>query len=223
MIFSITFVAAILIGNILASKQITFFKWSTPAGILVFPMSYIMSDVVAEVYGYKAMRKIIWIGFVFTAIQAGLLVLAAVWQAPVWYTHSAAFNLVAIQAPRILLGQVLAYLVGEWANAVVISKMKVDNFQKNGSKAKFKWRAFSSTVVGEALDSLIFIPIAFLGVNPLNTILSTIVIQALIKITYETIMLPLTAFIVDKVKKYEEIDHVDTNVKYSLIGQTEEN
>ena len=217
MIFGITFVAAILMGNVLAAKQLAIGTFSAPAGVLVFPLSYIMSDVVAEVYGYKAMRRIIWIGFAFTALQAILLTIAAHWAAPVWYQNSAAFSVVVGNAPRILLGQVLAYLVGEWANAVVISKMKSRNFEKNGTKNKFAWRAIASTIVGEGLDSLIFIPIAFVGVNPLSTIMTTVVVQASIKVAYEVIMLPVTSRIVAKVKKHEEIDQVDTNISYSLI------
>ena len=217
MIFSITFVAAILMGNVLAAKQVAIGSLSAPAGVLVFPLSYIMSDVVAEVYGYKAMKRIIWIGFAFTALQAILLTIAAHWPAPVWYQNSAAFSAVVGNAPRILLGQVLAYLIGEWANAVVLSKMKSRNFEKNGTKNKFAWRAIASTIVGEGLDSLIFIPIAFVGVNPLSTIMTTVVVQASLKVAYEVIMLPVTSRIVAKVKKYEGIDQVDINISYSLI------
>ena len=115
------FVAAILIGNVLAAKQIGVGTFGTPAGILVFPLSYVMSDVVAEVYGFKAMRRIIWIGFAFTLLQAVLMGLASVLPAPVWYQNSHAFAIIAGLAPRIFLGQVLAYLVGEWANATIIS------------------------------------------------------------------------------------------------------
>ena len=223
MIFGITFVAAILMGNVMAAKQLAIGTWSTPAGVLVFPLSYIMSDVVAEVYGYKAMRRIIWIGFAFTALQATLLTIAAHWAAPVWYHNSTAFSVVVENAPRILLAQVLAYLVGEWANAVVLSKMKSRNFEKNGTKNKFAWRAVASTIVGEGLDSLIFIPIAFVGVNPLPTIMTTVVLQASIKVAYEVIMLPFTNWLVNKVKHHEEIDHVDLNIKYNLVGKVQNN
>ena len=109
MIFGITFVAAILMGNILATKQLNLGIGVAPAGILVFPMTYIMSDIVAEVYGFKAMRKIIWIGFAFTIIQSLLLMLASILPAPVWYANTKGFELIAMQSPRILLGQLLAF------------------------------------------------------------------------------------------------------------------
>lgn len=218
MIFAITFVAAILMGNVLASKQINLFFGATPAGILVFPMTYIMSDIVAEVYGFKAMRKIIWIGFAFTIIQSLLLMLAAVLPAPIWFTNTKGFEMIAMQSPRILLGQILAYLCGEWLNATVISKMKFLHFQKTNSKKAFSVRAVVSTIFGEFTDSIIFIPIAFLGVNPLNTIVTTIILQATIKISYEIIMLPFTNWLVKRVKEREEIDQVDMGISYKLIG-----
>lgn len=220
LIFTVMFVAAILIGNVLAAKQIGVGTFGTPAGILVFPLSYVMSDVVAEVYGFKAMRRIIWIGFAFTLLQAVLMGLASVLPAPVWYQNSHAFAIIAGLAPRIFLGQVLAYLVGEWANATIISKMKFLHFTKTDSKGAFSIRAVASTVVGEFLDSAIFIPVAFIGVNPINSILTTIFLQSSIKIIYEIIMLPFTNWLVKKVKHYEEVDHVDMGIKYSLIGST---
>lgn len=221
LIFTLMFVSAILIGNVLASKQIGAGNIGTPAGILVFPLSYVMSDIVAEVYGYKAMRKIIWIGFAFTALQAALMALANWLPAPVWYQNGKAFAVVAGLAPRVFLGQVLAYLVGEWANATVISKMKFLHFSRTDSKGAFSIRAVASTVVGELLDSAIFIPVAFLGINPLNSIITTIFLQSSIKIAYEIIMLPFTNWLVKKVKNYEDVDHVDMNIKYSLFGSIE--
>lgn len=218
MFFAITFVAAILIANIIAIKQIKIgIIGSAPAGVLVFPLTYIMSDVVAEVYGFKAMRRIIWIGFLFTALQSLLLVISAVLPAPIWFAGSKSFDMIAIQSPRMLLGQVVAYLLGEWANATVISKMKFMHWDKTGSKKMFSIRAVASTVIGEGIDSAIFIPIAFIGINPLNTIISTVIIQASLKIGYEILMLPVTNIIVSKTKQYEGIDIVDKGIKYSLI------
>lgn len=217
LIFTVMFVGAILIGNVLAAKQIGFGNIATPAGILVFPLSYIMSDIVAEVYGFKAMRKIIWIGFAMTAIQAALMTLACYLPYPAWYTNNAAFKAVALSAPRILIAQVAAYLIGEWANATVISKMKFLHFEKTDNKKGFSIRAVASTLIGEFLDSLIFIPVAFLGVNPLNTIFISIALQTAIKVIYEIIMLPFTNWLVKKVKHYEGIDNVDVNIKYDLI------
>ena len=218
MIFGITFVAAILMGNILATKQLNLGIGAAPAGILVFPMTYIMSDIVAEVYGFKAMRKIIWIGFAFTIVQSLLLMIASVLPAPVWYANTKGFELIAMQSPRILLGQLLAYVVGEWLNAGVISKMKFLHFSKTNSKKAFSVRAVASTVVGELADSAIFIPVAFIGINPLNTILVSVFLQASCKIAYEIIMLPFTNWLVNKVKKYEGIDNVDVDISYKIIG-----
>ena len=221
LIFATMFVAAILIGNVLASKQIGAGTVGTPAGIIVFPLSYVMSDIVAEVYGFKAMRRIIWIGFAFTALQAVLLAIANFCPSPVWYTNGKAFSVVAGLAPRVFAGQVLAYLVGEWANATIISKMKFLHFSRTDSKGAFSIRAVASTVVGELLDSAIFIPVAFLGINPLNSIVTTIFLQSSIKIAYEIIMLPFTNWLVKKVKNYEDVDHVDMNIKYRLFGSVQ--
>ena len=217
MFFGTTFVAAILIGNILASKQLQFFQWNIPAGTLIFPLTYIMSDVVAEIYGYKAMRRIIWIGFLFTTLQSLLMPLAAWLPAPAWFPNTAAFSAIANNAPRIVVGQIAAYLIGEWINAVVISKMKVNHFNKTGKTSSFKIRAVVSTLFGEFADSAVFIPIAFLGINPNNTIISTILLLTVVKTAYEVIMLPVTKRIVDKVKDYEGIDKVDQGENYNLI------
>jgi len=217
MFFGTTFVAAILIGNILASKQLQFFQWNIPAGTLIFPLTYIMSDVVAEIYGYKAMRRIIWIGFLFTTLQSLLMPLAAWLPAPAWFPNTAAFAAIANNAPRIVVGQIAAYLIGEWINAVVISKMKVNHFNKTGKTSSFKIRAVVSTLFGEFADSVVFIPIAFLGINPNNTIISTILLLTVVKTAYEVIMLPVTKRIVDKVKDYEGIDKVDQGENYNLI------
>lgn len=221
LVFAVMFVSAVLIGNVLASKQIGWGTFGIPAGTLVFPLSYVMSDIVAEVYGYKAMRRVIWIGFAFTALQALLMTVASYLPYPVWYQNNVAFQTIALNAPRILAGQVIAYLVGEWANATVISKMKATHFTKTNSKGAFSLRAVMSTLAGEFLDSVIFIPIAFLGVNPLNSMVTSIVSLTIIKVVYEIIMLPFTNWLVKKVKNYEDIDHVDLNIKYRLFGSVQ--
>lgn len=221
LVFAVMFVSAVLIGNVLASKQIGWGTFGIPAGTLVFPLSYVMSDIVAEVYGYKAMRRVIWIGFAFTALQALLMTIASYLPHPIWYQNSEAFSLIALSAPRILAGQVIAYLAGEWANATVISKMKATHFTKTNSKGAFSLRAVMSTLAGEFLDSVIFIPIAFLGVNPLNSMVTSIISLTIIKVVYEIIMLPFTNWLVKKVKNYEDIDHVDLNIKYRLFGSVQ--
>lgn len=218
LIFTVMFVAAILIGNVLAAKQIGVGTFGIPAGTLVFPLSYVMSDIVAEVYGYKAMRRVIWIGFAFTALQALLMTVASYLPYPVWYQNNVAFQTIALNAPRILAGQVIAYLVGEWANAMVISKMKANHFTKTNSKGAFSLRAVMSTLAGEFLDSVIFIPIAFLGVNPLDSMITSTITLTIIKVAYEIIMLPFTNWLVNKVKHYENIDQVDLNISYKLFG-----
>ncbi|APX72069.1 queuosine precursor transporter [Companilactobacillus allii] len=223
LIFTLMFVSAVLIGNVLASKQIGWGTFGIPAGTLVFPLSYIMSDVVGEVYGYKAMRRIIWIGFAFTILQAVLMTLASYLPYPIWYQNNEAFQTIALSAPRILLAQITAYLVGEWANAAVISKMKANHYSKTNSKGAFSIRAVVSTLAGEFLDSAVFIPIAFLGVNPTNTMIASVILLTLIKVAYEIIMLPFTNWLVNKVKHHEEIDHVDLNIKYNLVGKVQNN
>ena len=216
LIFAALFIASILISNIAAQKQLQFFQWNMPGGIIVFPISYIMSDVVAEVYGFKATRRIIWLGFSMNLLMVVIFAITSAWPAPAWFEGSEAYAHVVSSTPRLLIAGLTSYLVGSWANAVILSKMKVAAYNGKGLKS-FSARAVISTIAGETLDSALFIPIAFLGVLPLSVLPSMIVVQVLFKTTYEIIILPFTNMLVKKVKQVEGLDTLDKGESYGLF------
>lgn len=210
MLAGILFATCLLISNILASKIMMIGPWSAPAGVLIFPLAYIINDVLVEVWGYQKTRLIIWAGFGVNVLAVVFFSLGiAVTSAPFWQGQEA-FATVLGSTPRIVGASMLAYLLGSFLNAYVMSKFKVLTKGKG-----FSLRAILSTLVGEGADSLIFITIAFAGIFPLPVILTMVFTQALIKTIYEIAVLPLTILVVQKVKKLEGIDTFDHSVSYN--------
>lgn len=210
MLAGILFSTCLIISNILASKIMMVGPWAAPAGVLIFPLAYIINDVIAEVWGYQKARLIIWAGFgvnVLAALffSAGIAVQAA----PFWQGQDA-FASVLGSTPRIVAASLLAYLLGSFLNAFVMSKFKIMTKGK-----AFSLRAIVSTLAGEGADSLIFITIAFAGIFPVKVLFGMVLTQALIKTAYEILVLPLTIWIVGKVKKMEGIDTFDYSVSYN--------
>jgi uncharacterized integral membrane protein (TIGR00697 family) len=210
MLAGILFAACLLISNILAAKIIMVGPWAAPAGVIIFPLAYIINDIIVEVWGYQKARLIIWAGFGVNVLaviffSAGIAVTAAH-----FWTGQEAFATVLGSTPRIVAASLLAYLLGSFINAFIMSKFKVLTRGKG-----FSVRAVVSTLVGEGADSLIFITVAFAGIFPTNAMLGMIVTQALIKTVYEIAVLPLTIWVVKKVKKLEEVDTFDYSVSYN--------
>jgi hypothetical protein len=206
----VVFASCLLISNILASKIIMIGPWSAPAGVLIFPLAYIINDVIAEVWGYAKARLIIWTGFGANLLAALFFMLAIQLPAAPFYQSQEAFQTILGSSTRIVFASLMAYMVGSFLNAYVMSRFKLMTKGKN-----FSLRAIVSTLVGEGADSLIFICIAFVGIFPLPVILGMIVTQALLKTVYEIIVLPLTFVVVKKVKAIEGIDTFDENVSYN--------
>ena len=206
----ILFAACLLISNILASKIIMIGPWSAPAGVLIFPLAYIINDVIAEVWGYTKARLIIWAGFGVNLLAVFFFMLAISIPAAPFYEAQAAFQTILGSSIRIVFASLMAYIVGSFLNAYVMSKFKLMTKGKN-----FSLRAIVSTLAGEGADSLIFISIAFAGIFPLPVILGMIVTQALLKTAYEILVLPLTILVVRKVKAIEGVDTFDENISYN--------
>ena len=210
MLAGILFATCLLISNILASKIMMVGPWSAPAGVLIFPLAYIINDVLVEVWGFRKARLIIWTGFGVNVLAVVFFSLGiAVTSAPFWGNQEA-FATVLGSTPRIVGASMLAYLLGSFLNAFVMSKFKVLTKGKG-----FSIRAILSTLVGEGADSLIFITIAFAGIFPLKVLLTMVLTQALIKTVYEIAVLPVTILVVNKVKKLEGIDTFDVSVSYN--------
>jgi hypothetical protein len=206
----ILFAACLLISNILASKIILIGPWSAPAGVLIFPLAYIINDVIAEVWGYAKARLIIWAGFGVNLLAVLFFMLAIYMPAAPFYEAQDAFQTILGSSIRIVFASLMAYMVGSFLNAYVMSKFKLMTKGKG-----FSLRAIASTIVGEGADSMIFITIAFAGIFPLPVILGMIVTQALLKTVYEILVLPLTIVVVNKVKAIEGVDTFDEDISYN--------
>lgn len=198
MYMSIIFVVCLLVSNILAAKLLKIGNYSVTAGVLVFPISYIINDIFSEVYGYDKTKKIIIFGLIMNVFMVLVLSFAIILPAPIWFENNEAFKVILGSTPRTCLASLMAYLFGSLVNAKVLVKMK-----KN-AKGKFGIRAIVSTIFGELTDSLIFVFIAFFGKISLLQIISMILIQVIFKTLYEMFCLPITTIIVKKVKNYEE-------------------
>lgn len=217
-VLAVLFTTGILMSNILAAKQLAVWKWSVPAGTLIFPVSYIVSDIISEVYGYKASRKIAWLGFAMNLLMVVVTMLAIILPAPVWFEGADAFAATLGSTWRLLLAGFIAYHFGSWINDVILSKMKLHNRARGGSSMQgFGARAILSSIFGEIVDSAIFAVIAFLGTMSVSTLIAMIITQTILKVVYEVIILPVTHFCVKKAKEYEGGEVFDDGVTYKIF------
>jgi len=216
MFAGILFAICLLISNILATKIILLGSWAAPAGVLIFPIAYIINDVIVEVWGYQKARLIIWSGFAVNLLAVLFFSLAIVVPAAPFWQNQEAFSTILGSTPRIIAASLIAYLVGSFLNAMVMSKVKV--LMKGRD---FSVRAILSTLVGETADSMIFIMVAFVGNLPFSILISMIFTQACIKTIYEIVILPFTIVVVKWVKRVEGIDSFDESISYNpfLINQ----
>ncbi len=206
------FITCLITANIIAVKLIDVANLILPAAIIIFPISYIFGDVLTEVYGYKQARRVIWLGFfcnllAVIAIQIG----QALPSAAFWNGQSAYENILG-GTPRLLIASFLAYLVGEFANSFVLAKMKI------ATEGRWLWmRTIGSTLIGEGLDSLVFISLAFAGTIPVDGMAQAIVTQWLVKTAYETLATPLTYLVVNFLKRKEGIDVYDRETRFNPL------
>jgi len=210
MLAGILFAVCLLISNILAAKIILIGHWSAPAGVLIFPVAYILNDVIVEVWGYQKARLIIWAGFGVNLLAVLFFTIGIVIPAAPFWKNEEAFTTILGMTPRIVTASLLAYLSGSFINAYVMSKVKV---MMKGSR--FSVRAILSTLLGETADSSIFITIAFAGMFPAAIITEMIFTQAFLKTAYEIIILPITILVVNRIKTIEGIDTFDRSISYN--------
>ena len=212
LIMGVVFCVCLICSNLLEVKMISLGGITATAGLIVFPISYIINDCIAEVWGFKKARLIIWSGFAmnFFVVALGLIAVALP-AAPFWEGEQH-FDFVFGMAPRIVVASLLAFLVGSFLNAYVMSKMKVASGGRN-----FSARAIWSTVVGETADSLIFFPIAFGGLIAWPELLVMMGTQIVLKSLYEVIILPITIRVVKAVKRIDGSDVYDTDISYNVL------
>lgn len=200
LIISILFVVCNLLSNILCSKIISIFGITCTAGILIFPISYIIGDVLTEIYGYKQSQKVIIYGFFFNAFATLIFFIAIKLPFPNFWQNQESFSLILGNTFRVYIASVLGYLIGGFTNSFIM------HYIKNNTKIKFLWfRTIFSTIIGESLDTIIFLTISFLGIYSNSQLLFMILYQSLFKILYEIIFTPLTYFVIKKVRKIEGI------------------
>ncbi len=204
------FVTCLITANITAVKLVSLYGFILPAAILIFPLSYIIGDVLTEVYGYRQARRVIWLGFFCNFIAVVAIWLGQVLPAASFWDAQEAYRRILGYTPRLLFASFLAYLVGEFANAFVLAKMKI------ATGGRWLWiRTIGSTLVGQGLDSLVFITLAFLGTVPLAALILTIVTQWLAKSIYEAAVTPLTYAVVNFLKRKEGVDAYDYDTRFN--------
>lgn len=212
MLLGILFNVCLIAANLLETKVIQIAGITATAGLIVFPVSYIINDCIAEVWGFKKTRLIIWSGFASNFLVIAFAQLATSLPAAPYWEGEEAFNFVFGLAPRIAVASLLAFLIGSFLNAYVMSKMKLASHGRH-----FSLRAVVSTLAGESADSLIFFPIAFGGLIPLSELFVMILTQAVLKSAYEVIILPLTVRVVRYIKRIEGSDVYDKGISYNIL------
>ena len=211
MLFSILFCVCLIAANVLETKQLSFGPISITGGLIVFPISYIINNCVCEVWGYGKARLLIWLGFAMNFLFVAFGALCDALPAAPYWDNEEGFHAIFGLAPRIAAASFLAFLVGSFVNAYVMSRMKLKSGGKN-----FSARAIMSTVYGEAADSVIFFPLALGGVVPTDVLPVLIISQVVLKTLYEILVLPVTIRVVRATKRHENEDTFDNGVSYSV-------
>ena len=212
MLFSILFCVCLIAANIFETKQIQVGNISLTGGLLVFPISYIINDCVCEVWGYGKARLLIWTGFAMNLFFVTVGALCdAIPPAPYW-DNTEGFHAIFGLAPRITLASFVAFIAGSFVNAYVMSRMKLRSEGRH-----FSLRAVVSTIFGEGIDSLLFFPLAFYGVLPIEEIPWLILSQVVLKTAYEIVVLPVTIRVVRFAKRHEQTDVYDHHISYRII------
>ncbi len=215
------FVTSLVVSNIIAVKVVSLFGLTLPAAVILFPIAYIIGDVLTEVYGYSLARRSIWIGF-----GCNLLAVLAIWLSgrlpadPNWtagafadpQSAGQAYQAILGFAPRLLAASFAAYLAGEFLNAFVLAKLKI------ATAGRYLWvRTIGSTILGQGIDSALFISLAFIGVLPGAVLISAILAQWAVKTTYEILATPLTYLVVNHLKRVEGVDVFDSGTRFNPI------
>ena len=218
MLLGILLSVCLILSNLLATKAISIFGISATAGLIIFPVSYIINDAIAEVWGFRKARLVIWIAFAMNFIAIIFMQLSVhIEPAPYWDGQEAYVRAFS-QAPRVACASLIAFLFGSFINAYVLSRMKIQMKGKG-----FGVRAIVSTLFGESADSLLFFTIAFAGIFPWKEIVVMIVAESILKSAYEALILPVTTAVVRYIKRKEQTDVYDDDVSYNVLKVWEVN
>ena len=209
-------VATLLISNIAATKLVQIGPIITDGGTLLFPLAYIFGDVLTEVYGYKASRRVIYTGFFWMLVAAVCFQLVAIAPAAPEYTNQDSFVAILGQTPRILIASLMAYFAGEFTNSYILAKMKV------WMQGRTLWtRTIGSTIAGQAVDTALFTLIAFAGIFTAGTLWSTFISGYVLKVSIEALFTPITYQIVNWLKREEGVDVYDRDTNFNPFALKE--
>lgn len=200
LLLCVVFVSCIIMSNVLANETLQVYKWSLDAGIFLFPITYILSDVFSEVYGYKWSRRVTWIAVTLNFIFSILIMISCKLPHPDWFDGSH-FELALCGSFRIVIASAISYQLGDWVNDIIFRNMKK---RYSNSSKEFITRAIVSSLVGECVDSTLFVLVAFFGTMPLGEIIPMILMNIVCKTGYEVIICPITNILMKKIKRLEE-------------------
>lgn len=204
------FVAVLLITNTVGVKIIQVGPFSLPGGVLVFPIAYIFGDVLTEVYGYRASRRIIWSGLCLNFLMSLVYAAVGALPHPSFWTNQPAYAAILGQVPRIVTASMIAYFAGEFSNSYVLAKMKI------WTGGRWLWtRTIGSTIVGEGVDTVVFVLLAFTGVFPSAALLQIVISNYVVKVAYEVLATPITYWVVSFLKRAEHEDYYDYNTNFN--------
>lgn len=206
------FVTCLLLSNVIAGKIANIANVTMPAAVVLFPVTYILGDVFTEVYGFRKARTIIWLGFACNLFAVIVYMITVALPYPDFWDDQEAYVKVLGITPRILIASLLGYAFGEFSNSVILSKLKVKMLGR-----KLWIRTMFSTVVGEALDTVVFIFISFWRIVTNETMLEMICSQYLWKVCYEIALTPVTYIVINYLKRIENTDVYDQNIKYHIF------
>jgi len=204
------FVAVLLISNVASAKIVEFGPFTFDGGTILFPLSYIFGDILTEVYGYRKSRRVIWIGFGSALLMSLVFIVIGKLPAAADWGNQDAYQKILGLTPRIVAASLIAYFSGEFSNSYILAKMKIF------TRGRFLWsRTISSTVVGEGIDTLLFVMIAFWGVLPASLLLPVIISNYVFKVGFETLATPFTYAVVSFLKRKERMDVYDQGTNFN--------
>jgi uncharacterized integral membrane protein (TIGR00697 family) len=208
------FITCLIAANIIAVKIISIGRFNLPGAIFVFPLSYIFGDILTEVYGYRVARRVIWLGFVCNLIFVFFIWIGQILPPASFWGNQEAYKSVLGYTPRLLAASFGGYLVGEFTNSFVLSRMKIL------TSGRWLWsRTIGSTIIGEGLDTAIFITLAFIGTTSFAPVM--ILNHWLAKVLIEVIFTPVTYVVVNRLKQKEGINFYDSNTRFNPFAITE--
>ncbi|MFA5460083.1 MAG: queuosine precursor transporter [Candidatus Paceibacterota bacterium] len=209
-VLTVLFVTCLMIANIVSGRLVQIGSLTLTSAIFLFPITYIFGDILTEVYGFERSRLVIWLGIIANIIMSLYFWLIIKIPVPVFFENGAAYTTVLGFTPLVVFASILGFFAGEFANSSALSILK------KVTHGKWLWtRTIGSTIVGEFVDTAIFITIAFAAVLPIGALIPMLIAQYVFKTLYEIIATPLTYLIVKKVKKVEQLDTFDYGIKYN--------